>query len=78
MILPAASLPTDNPQVEIVTYQASTSGRLVGVVSWEMIDLAVQVSYTVKFNSETGSQYSSIARNGPKSPPVVLTTPTKV
>lgn len=48
MILPAASLPIDRPHVDIVTYQASTSDRLVGVVSWEMMDLSVQVSLPVK------------------------------
>jgi hypothetical protein len=38
---PAASEPMDNPQVLTVTYQESTSARLVGVVSCDMIDLAM-------------------------------------
>jgi hypothetical protein len=38
MTRPEASLPILEPSVEVVTYQASTSARVDGVVSCEMID----------------------------------------
>jgi hypothetical protein len=38
---PASSEPIDNPQVDNVTYHDSTSDRLVGVVSCDMMDLLI-------------------------------------
>ena len=41
---PDVSLPTLDPKVEVVTYQARTSDRVEGVVSCESIDLTCGVS----------------------------------
>lgn len=38
---PAASEPTDKPHVDMVTYHASTSDLLAGVVRCDMMDLVM-------------------------------------
>lgn len=51
MIRPDASLPMLEPSVDIVTYHANTSARVVGVVSCERTDLEkswVLVSWLVE------------------------------
>ena len=41
MMRPAASEPMDKPHVDIVTYHASTSDLLAGVVRCDMMDLVM-------------------------------------
>lgn len=42
MIRPEASLPIDDPSVDVVTYHASTSDLVDGVVSCDITDLFVR------------------------------------